>query len=75
MVDINELEQYFSDDENELKKIIKEMGVDLDDLEKSFENFNPKRSLKYEVISEDAVEPIYNYPLIQGLICTQPKKL
>jgi len=75
MMSINNLEDYFSEDELELKKLVKEMGVDLDELEKQFNNYNPKRSLKYEVISEDAVEPKYNYPSDSGFDLHSTKEI
>jgi dUTP pyrophosphatase len=66
MVDIDELESLFTEDESELKKMLLDMGVDLDDLQKEFDNYHPRKPLKYEVISEDAVEPSYNYPSDSG---------
>jgi dUTP pyrophosphatase len=66
MMDIDQLEELFTDDESELKKMLLDMGVDLDDLEKEFANYHPRKPLKYEVISDDAVEPSYNYPSDSG---------
>jgi dUTP pyrophosphatase len=63
---LSELEENFTNDETELKKMISEMGIDLDALEEDFKNYHPRKPLKYEVISENAVEPVYNYPSDSG---------
>lgn len=67
MKELEEIGKYFeNDDENELKKVLSEMGVDLDEIENGIENYNPKRLLSYQVISDNAVEPSYNYPTDSG---------
>jgi len=60
------IEDLFTDDEDKLKEMLSEMGVDLDELEDSFKNYSPKKELSYEMISEDSVEPKYNYPSDSG---------
>jgi len=42
------------------------MGIDLNELEKSFENYQPKLELGYSVSHTDAVEPKYNYDSDSG---------
>lgn len=66
MIDQNNIEDLFSDDEQELKQMLKDMGVDLEQLEKDFENYHPKRPLEYEVVNESATHPKYNYPSDSG---------
>ena len=66
MIDSQDLDKLWTDDESELKKMLLDMGVDLDQLEKDFENYHPRKPLKYEVMSDDAIEPSYNYPSDSG---------
>jgi dUTP pyrophosphatase len=54
-------DEYFPEEEEQLKKLLLDMGVDVDELERDFQNYQPRKPLKYEVISDDAVEPMYNY--------------
>ena len=56
---IENFEDFFPDDENEIKEMLKERGIDLDELEKEFENYHPRRPLKFEKITEDVVTPLY----------------
>lgn len=63
---IEDFKDFFPDDENEIKEMLKERGVDLDELEKEFENYHPRRPLKFEKITEEAVTPLYNYPSDSG---------
>jgi dUTP pyrophosphatase len=59
----------FEDDDPEVKRIknmLDDMGVNLDELDSEMQNYNPKKPLGYEVISDDAVEPNYNYPTDSG---------
>ena len=58
---IENFEDFFPDDENEIKEMLRERGIDLDELEKEFENYHPLRPLKFEKINEEAVTPLYNY--------------
>ena len=66
MIDSQDLDKLWTDDESELKKMLLDMGVDLDQLEKDFENYHPRKPLKYEVMSDDVIEPSYNYPSDSG---------
>ena len=66
MIDSQDLDKLWTDDESELKKMLLDMGVDLDQLEKDFENYHPRKPLKYEVMSDDAIEPSYNYTSDSG---------
>lgn len=66
MDNLNEFEKYFSSDESDLREALLEMGFDLDVLDKQFDNYTPKRELKYEMVSEFAIEPFYNYQSDSG---------
>jgi dUTP pyrophosphatase len=66
MIDVNEIEDLFSDDESELKQMLLEKGIDIEQLDKDFENYHPRRPLRFEMINKDAVEPYYNYPSDSG---------
>lgn len=59
--DFDELDSFMPTSDEEMKNIFSNFGIDIEDLEKEFSNYTPKRPLKYEVISDDAVEPKYNY--------------
>ena len=61
-----EIEDFFSDDEMDLKKMIADMGVDIEELEREFANYAPKKPLEYEVVSENAIEPKYAYESDSG---------
>jgi dUTP pyrophosphatase len=52
--------------ESDLKKMLSEMGLDLDFMEQSFESYEPKKTIEYEVTSELSVNPSYNYPSDSG---------
>jgi dUTP pyrophosphatase len=66
MIDSQDLDKLWTDDEAELKKMLLDMGVDLEQLEKDFANYHPRKPLKYEVMSDDVIEPSYNYPSDSG---------
>lgn len=66
MLDIQNIEDMFGDDEQEFKEMLKGMGVDLDSLEKEFQDYKPKKELRYETLSYDTVKPKYNYPSDSG---------
>ena len=66
MIDSQDLDKLWTDDESELKKMLLDMGVDLDQLEKDFENYHPRKPVKYEVMADDAIEPSYNFPSDSG---------
>jgi dUTP pyrophosphatase len=61
-----EIDDLFNDDEETLKKMLSDMGVDLEELENQFQNYSPKKRLSYEVINDDATNPSYNYPSDSG---------
>lgn len=63
---IDEFDGLVPEDEDQLKKMLSDFGVDLDELENQFDNYSPKKPLHYEVISDLAVEPQYNYPSDSG---------
>lgn len=56
----------FSEELKKLQDMLGEMGVDLEGLEKEFDNYSTKKDLRYQVISENAVKPFYNYPSDSG---------
>jgi dUTP pyrophosphatase len=71
MINREDFEEYLSEDDDSitdesLNEILSKLGVDLNQLQSEFDNYTPKRELRYEVISEDAVEPSYNYPSDSG---------
>jgi dUTP pyrophosphatase len=49
-----------------LKEMMENLGVDFDEMEKKFADFHPRRELRYEKISENAIDPKYNYPSDSG---------
>jgi len=63
--EINELFKNTGDDIEESKRIfneqLKEYGIDLEELEHSFENYEPKLDLGYVVLNPESVIPKYNY--------------
>lgn len=65
-MDINNIDSFFPDNEDDLKKLFQSMGFDLDELEKQFDSYAPKQPLNYEVINADAVEPKYAYESDSG---------
>ena len=68
--EITELFKNTGENIEESKKIfneqLKEYGIDLDELEKSFDNYEPKLELGYTVLNTDAVIPKYNYESDSG---------
>ncbi len=52
--DIESTKQMFNDQ-------LREYGIDLEELERDFENYTPKLDLGYRVLNHDAVTPKYNY--------------
>ena len=63
--EISELFKNTDGDIEESKKIfneqLKEYGIDLEELEKNFENYEPKLDLGYSILNPDVVIPKYNY--------------
>ena len=51
---------------NHIKKELSEYGVDIDELENSFNQYSPKLDLGYVVLNQDAVIPKYNYESDSG---------
>ena len=61
--------KFFDNEEFSQEKIndmLKNLGVDIDAMEQDFENYHPTKELRFEMISEDSVEPEYNYPSDSG---------
>ena len=52
--------------ENKIKDMLSEMGIDLDELDKEFENYSPKKDLRYEKLTDDVPDPEYVYPSDSG---------
>jgi dUTP pyrophosphatase len=66
MEEINDLLNQFPNDEAEIKRMLSDMGFDLDDLQREFDNYSPKKPLNYEVVSDNATEPKYAYESDSG---------
>lgn len=71
MIDTNDFDYLLNDMEDDitndkLKEMMGSLGVDFDEMEKRFSDFHPRRELRYEKISDDAVDPKYNYPSDSG---------
>ena len=68
----NDFDYLLSEDDDtmkdleKLRELLGDMGIDLKDLENEFDNYTTKKTLKYNVISEEATEPKYNYPTDSG---------
>ena len=69
----NLLQEYFYTDKidphSDLEKYIRndgELGVDVKELEKEFENYTPQLNLGFTKLHPDAVEPKYNYESDSG---------
>ena len=45
---------------------LNELGFDLKELERDFQNYSPKIELGYNKLSDDAVTPVYNYESDSG---------
>jgi len=59
-------EEFNTSEELDINSELSRMGIDLNELEKSFENYQPKLELGYSVSHTDAVEPKYNYDSDSG---------
>ena len=59
-------EEFSTSEELDINTELSKMGIDLNELEKSFENYQPKLELGYSVSHTDAVEPKYNYDSDSG---------
>lgn len=71
MIDTNDFDYLLSNDndnfnENTIKDMLSDLGINLDEMEKEFENYTPKRELRYEKLTEDILDPEYNYPSDSG---------
>jgi len=71
MIETNDFDYLLNDMEDDitnekLKEMMGDLGINLDEMEKKFSEFHPRKELRYEKISEDAVEPMYNYPSDSG---------
>jgi len=63
------LQEYLSqhdDSELDYDKILEEHGLDMKSLENEMENYTPQLDLGFVKLSEDAMEPKYNYPTDSG---------
>lgn len=60
----------FFPEEDNLDEVIneklKDLGYDLESLEKEFDNYNPKRELRYQSLDFRIPDPFYNYPSDSG---------
>jgi len=71
MIDTNDFDYLLSNDndnfnENTIKDMLSDLGINLDEMEKEFENYTPKRELRYEKLTEDILDPEYNYSSDSG---------
>lgn len=60
------LDMDISDDDIDYNEILDQLGVDVKELEKEFDNYTPKLDLGFTKLHPDAVEPIYNYESDSG---------
>jgi len=68
-MDNNDVMKFFENEEfseEKMNEILSGLGLDLNKLEDEFSNYHPTKDLRFEVISEDAIEPEYNYPSDSG---------
>jgi len=56
----------FDDDDIDYNQIMDELGVDVKELEKEFDNYTPQLELGFTKLHPDAVEPKYNYESDSG---------
>lgn len=56
----------FEEDGDDFNNIIDELGFDMKDLQKEFENYQPKLDLGYVKLNENAIIPFYNYSSDSG---------
>lgn len=56
----------FDDDDIDYNQIMDELGVDVKELEKEFENYTPQLNLGFTKLHPDAVDPKYNYESDSG---------
>jgi dUTP pyrophosphatase len=56
----------FDDDDIDYNQIMDELGVDIKDLEKEFDNYTPQLNLGFTKLHPDAVDPKYNYESDSG---------
>ena len=64
-----EMSKYLSEngaDDLDLNEMMKEFGLNLDELTKHFDDYKPKLELGYVKLHPDAVEPKYNYGTDSG---------
>lgn len=60
---------FFPEEDNSEETInekLKELGYDIESLEKEFENYTPKKELFYQSLDLRVPEPLYNYPSDSG---------
>jgi len=60
------LDMDINDDDVDYNEILDQLGVDVKELEKEFDNYTPKLDLGFTKLHPDAVEPIYNYESDSG---------
>lgn len=72
-IDINELLEKSGLDDMDMdtsdidfNEELNELGFDLKELERDFQNYSPKIELGYNKLSDDAVTPVYNYESDSG---------
>jgi dUTP pyrophosphatase len=58
--------ELLNDDDLDYDKILEETGLDLKELEREFNDYSPKLPLEYKKLSDNSVEPTYNYETDSG---------
>lgn len=56
----------FDDEDIDYNQIMDELGIDVKELEKEFNNYTPQLTLGFTKVHPDAVEPKYNYDSDSG---------
>lgn len=69
MGNIDDILKHFDDGLGEridYNELFKEHGIDLEEIEKQFTDYSPKRTLSYRKINDEIPEPFYNYDSDSG---------
>lgn len=65
----DDIMKYFEDDDmsqDKMNEMLKTLGIDVQSMEDEFDKYHPTKELRYEVVSDEAVLPKYNYPSDSG---------
>jgi dUTP pyrophosphatase len=64
--ELKKLQEFINKDDVSYDDIMKEVGLNLKELEDDIKNFSPTLTLGYTKLNSEAVEPKYNYPSDSG---------